>query len=166
MQWLFHWILKVRRTGYHGCPTIFTGASFFLEYLFFLWMWLTGQDRLIIELSECIKFSFPMTTSHKKLFRSNLCSNALHVPNNWTPLRFVKIRPICRPFGSFSKHVGSVSLSTDSLLRPFWKEIFPFSHRLKNIWVFYGIIFWRKCSKFSGITIQSMRNRMLCFIFL
>ena len=43
---------------------------------------------------------------------------------------------------------------------------FPLSHRLKNVWVSHGIIFGRKCSKFTGITIQSMRNRMQIFIFL
>ena len=45
------------------------------------------------------------------------------------------------------------------------KRVFYLSHRLKNVWVPYGVIFWRKCSKFSGIAIQSMRKRILFLIF-
>ena len=64
------------------------------------------------------------------------------------------------------------------IIRVFWKNVmfnllkavlkrdFPLSHRLKNVWVFYGVIFWRKCLKSSGITIQNMGNQMLFFIVL
>ena len=67
------------------------------------------------------------------------------------------------------KGIGSFLLglfwSQNVAVKAVLKSNFPLSHRLKNVWVSYRVIFWWKCSKFSGITIQSMRNRMLFFIF-
>ena len=99
-------------------------------------------------------------SSSKGLYLSYVCLPEIWIDTDVTfKTLFLRHWPVYR-----YDFVYCLMFPSFDFLKLFWNEIFPLSHRLKNVWVSYGVIFWQNVRNFQEL-LYKVRRIEWCFSF-